>query len=229
MADDKSAMALLFSPSLVIFDCDGVLVDTEPVANRLLVRLMAEVGYDISYEECRRLFVGRSLGAVIAHVEEALGRPLGAHWPDYIRDETLKEFAKGEVSAIPGVEELVQAFRAAGMPYCVASSGKLEKMRFTLGATGLLPLVEDVLYSAQMVERGKPAPDLFLHAAKEMGHEPAACLVIEDSVPGVQAAVAAGMPVIGYVGDPHTDAAALEREGAHVVSDMSALSRIIDL
>ena len=227
MADHKPAMASFFSPSLVIFDCDGVLVDTEPVSNRLLVRLLAAEGYEISYEECRRLFVGRTMEAVIAHVEAALGRSLGAHWPDHIRDETLKAFAKGDVKAVPGVEKVVRDLRTGGIPYCVASSGKLEKMRFTLGAAGLLPLVEDVLYSAQMVGRGKPAPDLFLHAAKEMGHEPSACLVIEDSVPGVQAAVAAGMPVIGYAGDPHTDAAGLKSEGAHVISDMSALAELI--
>lgn len=93
-------------------------------------------------------------------------------------------------------------------------------MRFTLGMTGLLPLVEDVLFSAEEVRAGKPAPDLFLHAASRMGHEPSRCLVIEDSVPGVQAAVAAGMPVIGYAGDPYTDAAALESEGARIVHAM---------
>jgi len=100
-------------------------------------------------------------------------------------------------------------------------------MRFTLGATGLLPLVEDVLFSAEEVAHGKPAPDLFLHAAARMGHAPESCLVIEDSLPGVQAGVAAGMSVIGYAGDPMTDAAALKREGAHVISDVSALLDLI--
>ncbi|MDP2151680.1 MAG: HAD family phosphatase [Parvibaculum sp.] len=221
-------MALSFSPSLVIFDCDGVLVDTEPVANRLLVRVLAEDGFHISYDECRRLFVGRTMEAVMAHVENAIGRPLGAHWPAYIRDETLKAFAEG-VQAVAGSRDVLQALRAKGIPFCVASSGKFEKMRFTLGATGLLPHVEDVLFSAEEVERGKPAPDLFLHAAARMGHAPENCLVIEDSLPGVQAAVAAGMPVIGYAGDPLTDAAALKSEGAHVVHDMSALPGLLGL
>ena len=143
-------MAALFSPSLVIFDCDGVLVDTEPVANRLLVRLLGDVGYEVTYEECRRLFVGRSLEAVVAHVEAALGRSLGAHWPDMIREESLKAFAQGEVQAVPGVEGLVRSLRIAQLPYCVASSGRLEKMRFTLGASGLLPLMADALvYEAE--------------------------------------------------------------------------------
>lgn len=215
-------MAFPFSPSLVIFDCDGVLVDSEPAANRLLVRVLAEDGFDISYEEARRLFVGRTMDAVMSHVEAAIGRPLGDHWPAYIRDETLKAFAEG-VDAVAGVEAVLRALQARRIPFCVASSGKFEKMRFTLGSSGLLPLVEDVLFSAEQVGRGKPAPDLFLFAAREMGHAPEACIVIEDSVPGVQAAIAAGMPVLGFAGDPHTDAAALKREGALVFHDMSAL------
>ncbi len=225
-ADMFRGMAFSFSPSLVIFDCDGVLVDTEAVSNRLLVRVLAEDGFNITYEECRRLFVGRTMQAVMEHVEAAIGRPLGVHWPTYIREETLKAFGEG-IEPVVGAEDALRALRAKGVPYCVASSGKFEKMRFTLGATGLLPLVEDVLFSAEQVARGKPAPDLFLHAAKEMGHAPAACLVVEDSVPGVQAAVAAGMPVIGYAGDPHTDAAGLKSEGAHVIHDMSALPRLL--
>jgi HAD superfamily hydrolase (TIGR01509 family) len=224
MTGDKPGMVFPFSspPSLAIFDCDGVLVDSEPVANRLLARVLAEDGFDISYEECRRLFVGKTMNAVMAHVEEAIGRPLGDHWPDYIRDQTLKAFAAG-IEAVPGVEALLLQLRARRIPFCVASSGKFEKMRFTLGSSGLLPLVEHLLFSAEQVAHGKPAPDLFLFAAKSMGFPPEACVVIEDSVPGVQAAIAAGMPVLGFAGDPHTDAAALKREGAHVFQDMSEL------
>lgn len=220
-------MAFSFSPSLVIFDCDGVLVDTEPVANRLLARVLSEEGFPISYEECRRLFVGRTMDAVRAHVEADLGRALREDWTPYIRDRTLAAFGEG-IEPVPGAGGVIHALMAHGLPYCVASSGKFEKMRFTLGMTGLLPLVEDVLFSAEEVRAGKPAPDLFLHAALRMGHEPSRCLVIEDSVPGVQAAVAAGMPVIGYAGDPHTDADALESEGAHVISCMSALLELIE-
>lgn len=219
-------MAFSFSPSLVIFDCDGVLVDTEEVSNRLLARVLAEDGFHASYEETRRLFVGKTMEAVMAHVETVIGRPLGDHWPAYIRDETFKAFADG-LEPVRGAATVLRYLREESIPYCVASSGKFEKMRFTLGRTGLLPLVEDVLFSAEEVRAGKPAPDLFLHAASRMRHEPSRCLVIEDSVPGVQAAVAAGMPVIGYAGDPHTDADALASEGAHVISDMSALLDIL--
>jgi HAD superfamily hydrolase (TIGR01509 family) len=221
-------MAFSFSPSLVIFDCDGVLVDTEPVANRLLARVLSEEGFQISYEECRRLFVGRTMDAVRAHVEAALGRALRADWTTFIRDRTLEAFAAG-IEPVPGACDVIHALRARALPYCVASSGKFEKMRFTLGMTGLLPLVEDVLFSAEEVRAGKPAPDLFLHAASRMGHEPSRCLVIEDSVPGVQAAVAAGMAVVGYAGDPHTDAAALKSEGAHVISGMDELRALLAL
>lgn len=219
-------MAFSFSPSLVIFDCDGVLVDTEPVANRLLVRLLADEGFHLTYEECRRLFVGRTMQAVQDHVEAALKRPLGVDWPTYVRDRTLDAFAEG-IEPVAGAGEVLHGLKMRGLPFCVASSGKFEKMRFTLGATGLLPLVEHVLFSAEEVAHGKPAPDLFLHAAARMGHEPHSCLVIEDSVPGVQAAVAAGMKVIGYAGDPHTDGEVLKREGAHVISDLSALMDMI--
>ena len=228
MLTDKVSMALSLSapPSLVIFDCDGVLVDTETAANQLLVKVLAEDGFHVTYEECRRLFVGKTLEAVMAHVEAAIGRPLGSRWPGYIRDETLLAFAQG-VEAVAGVHEVLEKLTVLKVPFCVASSGKFEKMRFTLGSSGLLPFVEDVLFSAEQVGRGKPAPDLFLFAAKSMGFAPASCVVIEDSIPGVQAAVAAGMPVLGYAGDPHTDADGLKAEGAHVFHDMSDLMGLL--
>lgn len=230
MLVDKVSMAFPLSapPSLVIFDCDGVLVDTETLANRLLTRVLAEDDFDVGYEEVRRLFVGKTMEAVVTHVEAAIGRPLGDHWPAYIREETLKAFSDG-IEAVPGVREVLEKLTALNVPYCVASSGKFEKMRFTLGSSGLLPFVENVLFSAEQVGKGKPAPDLFLFAAKSMGHASASCVVIEDSVPGVQAAVAAGMPVLGYTGDPHTDAVGLKNEGAHVFDDMSALMDLLGI
>ena len=158
----------------------------------------------------------------------AIGHPLRADWPDYVRVETLKAFAQG-VDAVPHVRDVLVALKERNIPYCVASSGKFEKMRFTLGSSGLLSLVEDVLYSAEQVGRGKPWPDLFLFAAKSMGHAPASCVVIEDSTPGVEAAVAAGMPGLGFAGDPHADAAALKEKGAHVFYDMNALVGLLGL
>tara|TARA_R110002110_G_scaffold75009_5_gene198379 strand:+ start:351 stop:1049 length:699 start_codon:yes stop_codon:yes gene_type:complete len=230
MLTDKVGMALSLSapPSLVIFDCDGVLVDTETIANRMLVRVLADEGLSISYEESRRLFLGKTMEAVMAYVEGVTGRALRPDWVDFIRDETLKAFSVG-IEAVPHVRDVLEDLRVRGVPYCVASSGKFEKMRFTLGSSGLLPLVDDVLFSFEQVGRGKPWPDLFLFAAKSMGFAPASCVVIEDSIPGVQAAVAAGMPVFGYAGDPHTDADGLKTEGAHVFHDMSALMGLLRL
>jgi len=212
----------------VIFDCDGVLVDTEHVANQLLSRLVTEAGAPLSYEQCRKRFLGKSMKTVQAEVEELAGRSLPEDWHQMVRDESIKLFAAG-IEAVPHVKGQIERLRDDGMPYCVASSGQMEKMHATLGSSGLLHLVEDVLFNADMVARGKPAPDLFLHAADEMGHAPETCVVIEDSRPGVEAGVAAGMQVLGYAGDPLTDAVALEAAGATVFEDMRQLPKILDL
>ncbi len=212
----------------MIFDCDGVLVDTEHVANQLLSRLVTEAGAPLSYEQCRKRFLGKSMPTVQAEVEELAGRSLSEDWHLMVRDESIKLFAKG-IEAVPHVKGQIERLREGGVPYCVASSGQMEKMHATLGSSGLLHLVEDVLFNADMVARGKPAPDLFLHAADEMGHAPETCVVIEDSRPGVEAGVAAGMQVLGYAGDPLTDGAALEAAGAIVFEDMRQLPKILDL
>jgi beta-phosphoglucomutase-like phosphatase (HAD superfamily) len=133
------------------------------------------------------------------------------------------------VAAIPGIRDVVDLHAAAGRPYCVASSGRVEKMRATLGGSGLLPLFADVLFSATMVGRGKPAPDLFLHAAEVMGHPPAACVVVEDSLPGIQAAAAAGMRICAYTAAAYVDAAAFKALGAEVFDDMGRLPGLLGL
>ncbi len=213
-------------PSLVIFDCDGVLVDTEHVANQLLSRLVTEAGAPLTYEECRKRFLGKSMPTVQTEVEELAGRSLPADWHLMVRDESIKLFAEG-IEAVPHVKGQIERLRKEGVPYCVASSGQMEKMHATLGSSGLLPLVEDVLFNADMVARGKPAPDLFLHAAASMGHPPEHCVVIEDSRPGVEAGVAAGMRVLGYAGDPLTDRASLEDAGATIFDDMRSLEGLL--
>jgi len=212
--------------SLVIFDCDGVLVDTERAANKSLSDRLKLLGLDISYEACRRRFVGRSLKSVQVEVEAELGRNLGDDWHVMVEREEIEVF-RHTTEAIVGVEAQVIRLRDEDIPHCVASSGRIEKMHATLGSAGLLPLLKDVLFSATMVERGKPAPDLFLHAASEMGHAPETCIVIEDSLPGVQAGVAAGMQVLGYAGDPLTDKAALEDAGATVFGEMGRLPALL--
>lgn len=214
-------------PALVIFDCDGVLVDTETLANRRLAEWLCDAGFETTYEQCRRRFVGRSMTAVQADVE-ATGVSLGADFVDRW-NAGLPDLFAGRVQAIPHVRQAVEAVRDAGLPYCVASSARVTKMHLTLGATGLLPLFEDVLFSATMVARGKPFPDLFLHAAGAMGAEPARCVVIEDSVAGAQAGAAAGMRVLGYCGDPHGDRDGLVAAGAEPFDDMRHLSGLIGL
>lgn len=215
-------------PDLVIFDCDGVLVDTEKLCNEMLVEVLARDGFNITYEQSRQMFVGRSAASIQKLVETQADISLGSDWVERLHVETEAEFAKG-VDAVPGVMEQIQHLRTRNVPHCVASSGQISKMHITLGVTGLLPYLGDVLYSASMVQNGKPAPDLFLHAARQMGHAPAGCVVVEDSVPGVEAARAAGMRALGYAGDPMTDANALRAAGAELFDDMAALSDLLGL
>lgn len=159
---------------------------------------------------------------------EKLGRPLPDEWLDQLQAQTMAEFERS-LEPIAGVRALIESVHRAGIPYCVASSGEPDKIRFSLGLTDLLSFFEGRIFSATMVERGKPSPDLFLHAARQMGAEPLECVVIEDSVPGVQAAISASMRTIGYVGDPHTDRNALGLLGAELVEHMDAIHPLLRL
>lgn len=211
-------------PSLVIFDCDGVLVDTEGPQNVLLARLLSERGLELDGEACRRRFAGNSMTTVQALAEAEIGRPLGEDFIACVVEETTRLFRDG-VATVPGAGNVVDAVDAAGIAKCIASSGRPEKMAVTLGASGFGARFRPHVFDASMVAHGKPAPDLFLHAAARMGHAPERCVVIEDSLNGV----AAGMRVIGYAGDPHTDGAALARAGAETVSDMRTVPGLIGL
>ncbi len=210
---------------LVIFDCDGVLVDTEGLGNRRLSEWLTSAGYPIVYEECRRRFAGRSMVSVQAEVETS-GVLLGGDFVERWNAALPDLFAAG-VTAIPHVEQVVLGLREAGRPYCVATSARVSKMQITLGATGLLPLFEHVMFSATMVRHGKPAPDLFLHAAETMGFAPVDCVVVEDSVAGTLAGRAAGMRVFSYCGDAMADRAGLEAAGGELFDDMRHLSGLI--
>jgi HAD superfamily hydrolase (TIGR01509 family) len=213
-------------PDLVIFDCDGVLVDSEALANEILARALGAEGLAMDVAECRRRYVGLSMASVIAKVEAELGRALPDGWLDALQRETFAAF-RDRLSAVPGVTQAVDAIRAAGLPVCVASSGSIEKMTLTLGLTGLAPRFEGRLFSASMVTRGKPFPDLFLHAAAAMGVVPARAVVVEDSIPGVRAARAAGMRALAYARDG--DPAALAAEGGEPFMDMDDLPRLVGL
>ena len=184
------------SISLVIFDCDGVLVDTERIAVRIDVIVLAELGWPMTEAEVVERFMGRSDEEMTADIEAHLGRRLPASWEEPFRHLYRQAF-EAELEPVAGV---VAALDAIPIPTCVASSGTHEKIRFTLGLTGLYERFAGRIFSVSDVARGKPAPDLFLHAAARMGVPPAQCAVVEDSRYGVEAARAAGMRAFGYAG-----------------------------
>jgi HAD superfamily hydrolase (TIGR01509 family) len=207
---------------LVIFDCDGVLVDSERLAVRIDVRVLAELGWILTEQEVIERFVGRSHEFMVAEIETHLGRPLAADWEDPFQSLYRNAFA----TELKPVEGIVEALDQITLRTCVASSGTHEKMRYTLGLTGLYDRFAGRIFSASEVPRGKPAPDLFLHAAKRMGVEPAACVVIEDSRYGVEAARAAGMLALGYAGGL-TAAEHLRGPGTVVFNEMRELPRLL--
>ena len=215
-------------PKLVIFDCDGVLVDTENLANRRLAEWLAAAGYPTSFEYCRKNFSGRSMASVQKEIEAETSVRLGADFVDRWNAGLPDLFAHG-VEAIPYVREFVEAVRSAGIAYCVATSARVSKMHITLGQTGLLSLFEHAMFSSTMVGRGKPFPDLFLHAAKTMGFAPSDCIVIEDSVAGTQAGIAAGMRVFSYHGDPYSDRDGLIQAGGILFNDMRELAGLVPI
>ena len=206
---------------LVVFDCDGVLVDSEPVANRVFAEALCEIGLDLGYEQVSREFIGLTLTRCTEIIAERLGGPVPDRFLERLQSSTFDAFRQ-ELHAVRGIE---RALDRIDLPTCVASSGEHEKMRLTLGLTGLLPRFSGRLYSATEVPRGKPWPDLFLHAAESMAASPSRCAVVEDSLPGVQAARAAGMQVFGYV--ERSDPAALAAAGAVVFDEMSALPGLL--
>ncbi|MEK1886622.1 MAG: HAD-IA family hydrolase [Phyllobacterium sp.] len=214
-------------PDLVIFDCDGVLVDTETLANRHLVKMLNASGYGITFEQARKNLCGMPMRAVKEKVE-AEGHRLGEDFVDRWY-QAIPIIFEGGVETIPHIETVISAVKRADVPYCVASSANVEKMHITLGKTGLIAHFEGVLYSASMVPRGKPFPDLFLHAAREMGVEPAQAVVIEDSVAGTTAGTAAGMRVFSYCGDEHADHEGLAAAGGILFDDMRKLPALLGI
>ncbi|MCZ4514232.1 HAD family hydrolase [Streptomyces sp. ActVer] len=183
---------------LVIFDNDGVLVDSEPISNTLLAAYLTELGHPTSYEESLRDYMGAAMHRVHDLVEERTGERLPADFDDVFHARVFAAFER-ELEPVAGAVEVLEKLAADGVPYCVASSGSHERIRVGHRKTGLDRWFDDGrIFSSQDVGRGKPAPDLFLHAAERMGVPPEKCLVVEDSPLGVRAAVAAGMDVYGF-------------------------------
>jgi HAD superfamily hydrolase (TIGR01509 family) len=188
----------MIQPDLIIFDCDGVLVDSEVLSCRCLSNVLAGYGIDVSLDKALDLFLGRSMTAVVEHYR-ALGHSIPEQFSTELRAGVRDAFTSG-LCSIEGVSSVLQGLR---IPYCVASSSDVDRVSLSLSLTGLAAHFDSRLFSSQMVERGKPAPDLFLYAAERMQADPRRTLVIEDSISGVTAAKTAGMTVWGFVGGSH--------------------------
>ncbi|MFJ6385037.1 HAD family hydrolase [Kitasatospora sp. NPDC092039] len=210
---------------LVVFDCDGVLLDSERLAVRVDERVVAEAGWPLSREELVERFLGRSHAFMTAEIEAHARVALEPGW-DRRLQRLYDEVFAAELAPVEGVVAALAALREAGVADCVASSSTHARLRSTLGLTGLLPRFTGRIFSSQDVERGKPAPDLFLHAAAAMGVRPAACLVVEDSKYGVAAARAAGMRSLGFHGGL-TPRAWLEGPGTRTFADMRELPALV--
>jgi HAD superfamily hydrolase (TIGR01509 family) len=184
---------------LVIFDCDGVLVDSEVISCRAHADVLTRHGYPITSEQVFDRFLGRSTRQAHLEVEAELGRSMPDDFHAQLRDELFRSF-EARLEAVPFID---RALDAIAPPICVASSGSQERMRVSLGRVGLYDRFAPNIFSATQVANGKPAPDLFLFAAGHMGAAPGRCLVIEDSIPGIKGARAAGMTVLGFHGGSH--------------------------
>ena len=211
---------------LVIFDCDGVLVDSEMVSNRVVARACTTLGWPMTTAEATALFMGLRLSDMPPIVEARLGKRVPEGWVEYLRGQIIAALAR-EAEPVPGAAAVLRGVAALGVPYCVASNSSREEMQVKFARTGLAALVEGRVHAARDVAAGKPAPDLFLAAAAAEGVAPGACLVVEDSVPGARGARAAGMACLGLV--MHGDgAAALAAEGAVPIRTLAEVLGVVE-
>ncbi|WP_326721479.1 HAD family hydrolase [Streptomyces sp. NBC_00243] len=209
---------------LIIFDNDGVLVDSEPISNVLLAAYLTELGHPTSYEESLRDYMGAAMHRVHDLVEERTGQRLPADFDEVFHARVFAAFER-ELEPVPGAVQVLEKLAADGVPYCVASSGSHERIRVGHRKTGLDRWFDEGrVFSSQDVGRGKPAPDLFLYAAERMGVAPEKCVVVEDSPLGVQAAVAAGMDVYGFTAMTPADRLA---GATRLFSDMGQLADLL--
>jgi HAD superfamily hydrolase (TIGR01509 family) len=216
-------------PALIIFDCDGVLVDSEPLAMRVLLAGIAARGVTVDPDVAYERLLGRSLASVIETIDRDFGVALEANALEHMREQ-LYDLFRRELRAIAGIADALQRLT---VPVCVASSSQMERIRLSLELTGLAPFFGDHVFSATMVANGKPAPDLFLLAASRMQAEPGRCIVIEDSPAGIEAAKRAGMRVLAFTGGGHAKSPAHRSRLAAlgpdaVFEDMARLPELIE-
>lgn len=204
----------------VIFDCDGTLVDTESIENTVLVEYAREFGLSLTFEEAVRRFAGVKMSVCVEMIEAEIGRALPDDFVSVFRRRSRAEFEAG-LKPIDGVTDVLNELQ---LPYCVASNGPLEKLELTLGLTGLKRFFADRVFSAYEIDSWKPAPDLFLHAAGALGVAPVRCAVVEDSLPGIQAGLAAGMQVIAF---RMSDLPAETESRVHRLQDFREIGRLI--
>jgi HAD superfamily hydrolase (TIGR01509 family) len=215
-------------PELIIFDCDGVLVDSEVISCRAHAEVLTRHGYPITSEQVFDRFLGRSTRQANVEIEAELGRSLPDDFHTQLQDELFRSF-ETDLQPVPHIHA---ALDRIAQPFCVASSGSPQRMRVTLGRTALYDRFAPNIFSALQVKNGKPAPDLFLFAAEQMKVAPTRCLVVEDSLPGITAATAAEMTVLGFCGGSHCGpghAEALRAAGATMTfTDMRELPGLIE-
>lgn len=214
------------SALLVIFDCDGVLVDSEPIAARVTAQAVSELGWAMAPEDAKAEFLGDTFSNIIRRVEARIGQRVPADWPARSQANLLAALER-ELQPVPGVVQAIEALRAANVELAVGSQGSHEKMQLTLRVTGLLPFFAGRIFSASQVEHPKPAPDLFLLAANTLGFAPSRTVVIEDSTRGVKAALAAGMRILGYTASVGREA--IVAAGAEPVDDLTQVPALLGL
>lgn len=212
------------SEMLVIFDCDGVLVDSEPIAARITAESVSELGWPMTAEMAKAEFLGDTFKNIIRRVEEKIGGKVPEDWPARSQARLFAALER-DVAPVAGVHTAIEKLLAAGATLAVASQGAHTKMQITLRVTGLLPFFEGRIFSAYDVERPKPFPDLFLHAAQALGFAPSYTVVIEDSTRGVKAALAAGMRILGYTASVGRDA--IVAAGAEPVDDLAEVPALL--
>ena len=205
----------------VIFDCDGVLVDSEAISKRVLIQMLDEMGLQVSIDYASQHFAGKWLKTIFAEIEAIIGKPLPSNFETEYRSRTFALF-KSELKPVEGIHQLLHQL---SIPFCVASSGPVEKIRLNLKTTNLLDQFEDKIFSSYEIDSWKPEPKIFEYAAQKMGFQAHECVVVEDSLVGIQAAKKGGFDVFGYA--KPTNAAAFENEGAKVFFHMQELLELI--